>query len=574
MLGDVMKSANDLYAALLGAEEDPGGGFITLSGGVSFPVEYDAVAGGCLLVRQAQKDLWKIFSELLPGNSKGMLILGPSGIGKSWAAMFFLVRLIKDSQTVVFESAGQRIVWILSKTGSRIIRGPADVLNCPELLLKSTTHIFDGKAGAHAYEPSASAAKLALFSSTNRVSYAQSERIVNYHAFYPSTTPDEFRRYVEMMKVDADVAKKIAGVIGTGKVRPLSQGLAATQRLLEGAIARLNIDKLKQYITSRPPVYGSGNILENPAMLFDVFLEMNENGPSRSLFDRYLFSNAQWEWVSKHVTNEVVESNIGRIKPLLQSFYISVGSVSANKSLGNLMGQIFEHCAAKLISDNGIEISELCEKSGVSALKTSIPKGLFVKFHNVAETKDILSECTDTSVLYVIGNNNHGFDFFNPPNNFFEVTNTLTGYGTHPVLYSAFETCCAHVKTSHVNLILVVEESQEMKWKKPLSFRINDEDIVKQIIQFESNKESPIKLNGVRSFSALPPTVQTTLKKVKQYRGMIDMYQGMRRSFHSLTPAAHGVDMFRLSKEGVPGATSFVIRTLVPRVFKIMKIIK
>ena len=555
------KCANDLYTALLCADEDPSG-FITLSGGLSFPVEDNAVAGGCLLVRQAQKDLWKIFTELLPGNSKGMLILGPSGIGKSWAAMFFLVRLIKDSQTVVFESAGLGAVWIFSKTGSRIIDGPATRLNCPELLLKSTTHIFDGIAGVHAYEPFATAAKLVLFSSTNRVSYAQLERILSYIAFYPSTTPDEFRRYVEIMKIDADVAKKTAEVIGTGKVRPLIHGLAATQRSLDGAIARLKLDELNLYTTSRPPVYGSGNSLENPAILFDVFLKMNENGSSISLYDSYLFVNGQWEWVSNYVTSRVVELNIDRIEPLLQSFYLSVGKVSANKSLGSLMGQIFEHCAAKLICDLGIEVRELNDESGVSAHKTSIPKGLIMKFHSVTETEVILNECTDPNVLYVIGNNNPGFDFFNPPNNFFQLTNTLTNYGTHPALYSTFARCCAQVKTSYVNLILVVEKSQEMKWKKPLSFKINDMDVVKKIIQFESKKESPIKLNGVRSFSALPPAVQATLKKVKQYRGTIDMYQ--RRTFHSLT--AHGVDIFRQSK----GRATIVIHNLV-RVFKIFK---
>ena len=549
--------ANDLYAALLCAEEDPSG-FITLSGGLSFPVENDAVAGGCILVRQAQKDLWKIFTELLPSNSKGMLILGPSGIGKSWAAMFFLVRLIKDSRTVVYESAVQGMVWIFSKTGSRIIDGPAKVSNCPELLLKSTIHIFDGKA----YEPFASAAMLVLFSSTNRASYAQSERIVSYRAFYPSTTPDEFRRYVEMMKIDADVAKKIAEVVGTGKVRPLLQGLDATQALLYGATARLKLDELRNYTTSSPPVHGYRNSLENSAMLFDVFLEMNENGPTRSLYDRYEFVNGHWEWTSKYVTNLIIESNIDRIEPLLQSFYLSVGKDSGNKSLGNLMGQIFELYAAKLICDLGIEIRELSDESGVSAHKTSIPKGLIMKFHSVTKTEDILSECKDPNVLYVIGNNNPGFDFFNPPNNFFEVTNTLTDCGKHPVLYSTFSTCCAQVKTPHVNLILVVEKGQEMKWKKTLSFKINDKDVVEKIIQFESKNESPIKLNGVRSFSALPPTVQTTLKKVKQYRGMIDMYQ--RRSSHSLT--AHGVDMFRLSK----GGATIIIRNLV-RVFKILK---
>jgi hypothetical protein len=77
------------------------------------------------------------------------------------------------------------------------------------------------------------------------------------------------------------------------------------------------LDELKQYTTSSPPVYGSGNSLVNPAMLFDVFLEMDESGSSKSIYDRYRFSNGQWQWVSKYVTKAIIEANIGRIEPLL-----------------------------------------------------------------------------------------------------------------------------------------------------------------------------------------------------------------------------------------------------------------
>jgi hypothetical protein len=62
-----------------------------------------------------------------------------------------------------------------------------------------------------------------------------------------------------------------------------------------------------------------------------------------------------------------------------------VDKVAANKSLGNLMDQIFEYSAPKLISDHGIEIRELSVEGGFSA---SIPKGLIVKNHSVYETEN------------------------------------------------------------------------------------------------------------------------------------------------------------------------------------------
>lgn len=185
--------------------------------------------------------------------------------------MYFLVRFVKNNQTVVFESAGQNLVWIFSSIGSRIITGPANMIKCPELQSKSTTRIFDAKAGSSAFEPVQSAAKLVLFSSTNRNSYAQLERRVNFIAIYPSTTPDEFRRYVKMMNIDAHKVKE----------------------LFASAIDRLDLDKLKQYISTSPPVYGSGNSLENPAMLFNADLDVNELEPTKSLHNLYTFSNAK-----------------------------------------------------------------------------------------------------------------------------------------------------------------------------------------------------------------------------------------------------------------------------------------
>ena len=541
---------NNLYDALCDAEEGLSG-FITLSGGHLFPVEENVVAGGSILVRQAQKDLWEIFSNVVKSDySKGMLILGPAGIGKSWAAMFFLVRLVKNRQTVVFESAGQKLVWVFSSTGSRIIKGPAEKINCPELQSTTTTHIFDGKAGANSYEPAQSAAKLALFSSTNRTSYAQSERRVDFIAFYPSTTPDEFRRYVEMMNIDADKAKEISEVFGTGKVRPLTQSLALSKELLASAIERLDLSKLKQYFTTRPPTYGSGNSLDNPAMLFNADLDMTQHGPTKSLYDLYTFGNAKWSWVSKSVTTTIFESNIGRIEPLLRSFYQSVGKVNAKKSLGVLMGQLLEHFAAKLIIENGLEIKEL-QEGGVSDTTTVISKGLVLQHRQSASIEEILQTCINPEELYVFGNNNAGFDFFNPPNNFFEVTNTLTDSGSHPLLYSALATCCSQVNSQDVNLILVVEKSQEEKWEKPLAYKIDNENVVLDINIFEPPKKSPFKLNGIRSFGALPPSVQAALRKVKQYRGTIEV--GQKRNFNSSTVAAQyhhiGSYKFNMVKE-------------------------
>lgn len=55
-----------------------------LEGTLAFPVEPNEGQGDCLIVRQAQKDLWSIIDgELLKKpNVSVMFIVGPAGSGK------------------------------------------------------------------------------------------------------------------------------------------------------------------------------------------------------------------------------------------------------------------------------------------------------------------------------------------------------------------------------------------------------------------------------------------------------------------------------------------------------------
>ena len=191
---------NDLYTALNNAESD--GEVITLTDNMAFPVENDLTKGSSLLVRRAQIDLWSIFKEMMIDKPlfDVMVILGPMGVGKSWAGMYFLVKAIQEGRTVVFESVPQDLIWVFDAKGSRLIAGVANAVSCPELSSRSTVHIFDAKANGR--EPTSNAAMLVLFSSTNRSSYAQTERRNACVVCYPSTTEEEFHRYVEFFSID------------------------------------------------------------------------------------------------------------------------------------------------------------------------------------------------------------------------------------------------------------------------------------------------------------------------------------------------------------------------------------
>lgn len=96
-----------------------------------------------LLIRKVHRELWDLFKEqvLDSPNFYGMLCLGPPGIGKSWAGMYFLIQAIQLGRTVVFESEYRKAVWVFSSSGSR--KFDIGSGTCAELDSKSTIHIFD-----------------------------------------------------------------------------------------------------------------------------------------------------------------------------------------------------------------------------------------------------------------------------------------------------------------------------------------------------------------------------------------------------------------------------------------------
>ena len=544
---------NDLYTALKNAKDDCE--VITLTGNMNFPVESDISKGGSLIVRRAQIDLWTIYKEVLIDNSlfDVMLILGPMGVGKSWAGMYFLVKAIKEGYTVVFESVSQDLIWVFNAKGSRLIAGVANAVSCPELRSRSTVHIFDAKANGR--EPSASAAMLVVFSSTNRSSYAQTERRNAYIACYPSTTEEEFMQYVEFFGIDSDKVTKVRNSTGTGSIRSLRQSYDIGARI-KMAVARLNVNQLSLYLSTDSNVDGIQNSFSNPALLFSAFVDIGDsNLDTHELLNRYSFGNATWAWCSKSVAADVLSRNSAFFQKVLVDFYTSVEEVNADKALGHLIAQLLEFFGPQKICELGLD----CLFPNDPSQNFPIPKKLRLvpAPKKTLSTQQILEQCTDTDCLYNFANNNPGFDCFYPPNTFINFTSTLTEDGRHPLLYSTFEYCCEKLKSTHVNVVFAVPALQKDKWKRTPVLRINDQSVVNEVIKFEkemaaskkSKKKAPdldvpkeFKLNGTRALSDLPPLVQGKLKNMRIFKGLLDI---SKRSFGSYVPKlSSGIHLF------------------------------
>lgn len=159
-------------------------GVLRLEEGSTFPVAQDAETGmNVVIIRPTTLDLLDIFIFIVDGNRvgglkhSGVLITGPPGDGKSFASQYFLWHFVTRGYTVVYENLEAIDVWVFRSNGRcSKFTGPANSNNVPELNDSSTIHLFDAKAGEGSYQPCASKARIAIFSSTNQTPLKQTER--------------------------------------------------------------------------------------------------------------------------------------------------------------------------------------------------------------------------------------------------------------------------------------------------------------------------------------------------------------------------------------------------------------
>jgi len=211
---------------------------------------------------------------------------------------------------------------------------------------------------------------------------------------------------------------------------------------------------------------------------------------------------------------------------------MALGSAS-REAVGVLLGRLFEDAAPHFIMKYGIACYHIPKTSG-DPVAFSINPNLTLQICSPStDLSEIITKCKDERVLNFFGKNQPGFDMFNPPNNFFQFTNSIEdrGAGSHPLLISTVLECRKQVKSEEVRFIIVVAENESRYWEKsPQSFKINDESVVRKIkdgelIAKESNNdpEKGFKLNGQRTFDKLPVDTKKSLSNMKQYLGLISI---------------------------------------------------
>jgi len=157
---------------------------------------------------------------------------------------------------------------------------------------------------------------------------------------------------------------------------------------------------------------------------------------------------------------------------------------AARETTGVLLGRLFENAAPYFIVKYGLSCFCIPKKSGDPAT-FSIDPNLDLQIHPpTTDMSYILDNYKDEKVLYYFGKNQSGLDMFNPPNNFFQFTNSIEdkNVGSHPLLFSTVLKCCQLLKNKEVRFIIAVAENESHYWEKSSqSFKINDQSIVDKI---------------------------------------------------------------------------------------------
>lgn len=473
--------------------------------------------------------------------------------------MFFLIQAIKKGHTVVYESVQLRTSWVFSKSGSRIINKRLEIQDALELRSEQTIHLFDAKAGADSYEITRviDGAKQVVFSSTNMNSYTQFLRSHGiFQVILPSTSQEEFEKYVALFGVSKDVEDEVVEISGYGKIRPL-RGVEAHKSRLEEALNNFDINQLATYASTRNTV--SNN--KNPAILLDakcsedVFLDEQD---ATIIFNAYKPPSIRWYFCSDYIVERIFRKYGNDADIMVEKMYFALGS-DFYRTFGPAIGSLFEKCAVKaaFIPRHGLVCKSVKKIKGNKNDKKNEENDVMTlgigcevqDYHsdNLIPISDVLKNCTNPKIIYNFAKNNEGFDCFIPPNNFIGFTQRLQDTktpGNHPISLSFALECCKLIEKGPVNFITAVPAHQADTWGDQ-SFNVNVQDVVNQI-----NKENNSTMNfgGQRKFDKLPFKTQTQLKKFHQFVGSLTVKRKFCTAVRLNAPTLIRSSMFSIFK--------------------------
>eukprot|EP01036_Dinobryon_divergens_P022436 gene22436-30690_t len=227
---------------------------------------------------------------------------------------------------------------------------------------------------------------------------------------------------------------------------------------------------------------------------------------------RYGFGNAIWRYSSDHIVKKLVQVHADAVERVLFGVLADLNYSYAdyNRSYGRMHDTLLKYYAPKLVVKNGLTCTQVSDPTK----SFTIPIGsLEVVLCDRRPIVNIFRDCTDRKKLYFFGDNKPGFNFFVPPNKFFNTTSTLTIYGSHDISLSAAIEICQHLKDDEAKFVLIVPELEQEKWAREQSFSIKDNAVLEKL----NEQGDSIKFGEVRSYKKLPAGTQRLLGTFHQY---------------------------------------------------------
>jgi hypothetical protein len=406
-----------------------------------------------LLKRDFHKEIWLIVQYLREVRrkrpdkdavfrpNKGAVFFGPSGIGKSWAAMAVLIDELKlaetTGRTVVYFDCGNMSAHVFGKHRCVRIRfvpcGP-NLADIPELEEEETVLIYDTRVGSKDVLRIFRCECL-IFSSPNACNYRQAARNGLLRFICPNWTMGELKE-LEHGYGDRFSSEKMESRFNQYGGCPLSVVALGTDnsddqmkdaRLL--LQSRLSLSSANVAFTSDWPcsllkaVYNTDEIATTPEQAYEKYKE----------------KNVQWDFSSTAAYDlvfRVYEARMDYDKMVFETW------LRNEPKAAHLYGHFFENKLVRLMSSPAeeVEIKALEDNEGADRAQsvqielgklTSIKHWEFTPFkevHHPALTKvgqnyemSQLKELTDPSVLYRLPTGFPVIDYFNPPNNCFSI---------------------------------------------------------------------------------------------------------------------------------------------------------
>jgi hypothetical protein len=371
--------------------------------------------------------------------NKGAVFFGPSGTGKSWAAMAVLIDELKlaekSGRTVVYFDSVSKCACVFGKHRcvriKDVSRGPNST-DIPELEEEETLLIYDAMAGSKD-ELLIFRCEYLIFSSPNAGNYKQAARSGLLRFICPNWTKEELK----------ELEHGYGDRFPSGEVESRFEQYGGSPRSVVAMDTDSSDDQLKDaqlLLQGKLSLWSASTALapDWPSSLLMAKYNTDETATTpEQAYDKYEEKNVEWEFACPAACELVLreyEELVDNDKKVFEAW------LKVEPKAAALHGHFFENKIVKLMSSQveEVEIKALEDNEGADKdqnLQRELGKVTRSKQWAFTPYKEVhhptlvgdhydmaqLEQLTDPSVLYRLPPGFPVIDYFNPPNNCFSV---------------------------------------------------------------------------------------------------------------------------------------------------------